>query len=365
MGREITTVQCSNYCRALWSFLFAVLFTTACTAPIIEPTPQDIGPQDLTFSVAQTESYLQLAGQPEEIPVENCGGERDSTQTLTRSRSLLTALQIEISETVAGELGGDVKVAEALIRAEIGTQLGVRFGTETQISSALEIVTPPGRRSLTTVQWNERWTKGDVSIIRSDGTYVDVLPFLALNSLVLEQQGVVLLTCDDGDAEVIEEVTEPEFVPPLPPLIPATPTPVILGTITVPGNSNEGYTFRAQVPGQYVFRYISGAYSVYPPNSDSIPEDFDPWLSDIRAFKNRPIQWNGEDISETSDFRIINLGYNATAEGAEQDAREFSAPVTISLAQGDVLHLVGVDKRSSYNDNPGEVVLEVLFYPLP
>ncbi|MCA9950747.1 MAG: hypothetical protein KDE48_13950 [Anaerolineales bacterium] len=57
------------------------------------------------------------------------------------------------------------------------------------------------------------------------------------------------------------------------------------------------------------------------------------------------------------------MGNNSSAEGSEATAKEYSAPVTISLSQGDTLCLAGIDKSSSYNDNPGEVIFEVLFFP--
>lgn len=338
----------------LLDFLFIAMFLLVACESKAEP-------ENLEYSVARTNTFLQLAGQPDEILVENCGGERDSKQTITRSRSFLTALEIEVSNQVAAEFGGDAKLAEATLRAQIGTSLSVRFGAELENSSALEIITPPDTKTITTIQWKERWTTGDITIIRPDGSYLDVLPFLALNSLVLEQQGVKTIRCDGDDEEVITEQSTPEILPTLPPLILPTPTPIVLGTVTVPGNSNEGYLFEAQASGRYVFRYISGAYSVYPLNV--VPQGVDPWLADIRVFKNRPVAWNDEDISESSDFRLVNVGYNSSAEGAEEMATRFSTPVTISLAQGDALRLVGVDKKSSYNDNPGEVTFEVLFYP--
>src|SRR5690606_24508716 len=122
-----------------------------------------------------------------EIQTDNCGNSRDAGKTETRSETYVTELNIEISNKVGIEFGGDVYVAKAVLSDEIGIALGIRVGKQTGASSSIEIVIPAGKKSNTKVQWQEVWTKGMVSIVRPDGTYVDVLPFTVLNSLSLIQ----------------------------------------------------------------------------------------------------------------------------------------------------------------------------------
>jgi hypothetical protein len=175
---------------------------------------------DLDYSVAEESSFLQLSGQPDEIPADNCGGETESVQTFRRSRSFQTELEVDVSQEVAAEFGGDFKLAKAAISKQIGLALGVRFGTETETSSELEISTPPGAKTTTTVQWKEKWTMGNISIERPDGTSVDLLPFAALNSLVLEQQGITTIKCGGNDGEeVIIEDDAREVLPTAPPIV--------------------------------------------------------------------------------------------------------------------------------------------------
>ncbi len=313
----------------------------------------------LAYSVAQESRQVQFAGGPFEIQVDNCDSARDSIKREERSKKFLTEFNIEISNKVAVEFGGNIGVAKASLRDEIGIALGVRLGTELETKSAVEIVTPAGKRTVTTLQWKEVWTEGSISVKRPDGSFVDVLPFAALNSLTLEQLSSQTLDCTTGKV-VIQEAT-PQISTPEIPVIPPTPAPVSLGTISVPGNSNEGMLFTASRSGQYIFKYVNGAYSTYPLNR--IPEGLATWLADVRVFKNRSVEWIGNDISEHPEYRIINLGYSFSADEAEAQAKEYSVPVSISLAQGDTLILVAIDKKDAYNDNPGEVVLEVLFVP--
>lgn len=144
------------------------------------------------------------------------------------------------------------------------------------------------------------------------------------------------------------------------PVIPPTSMPVSIGTISVPGNSSEGIRFNVTQTGIYVFKYVSGSYSTYSANQKP-PAGVLTWLTAVRVFKNRPIAWNGEAISEQNDYRIVDFAYFPSAGEAEAAAKGHS--LTASLLNGDYLILVTVDGLQYYSDNPGEVTLEVLYTP--
>jgi hypothetical protein len=199
----------TNKAVYIW-IVFSILLFTSC-ANAAEP--------NLDYSVIEEGTFLELSGQPEVISADNCGGETESVQTFRRSKSLRTELDIDISQEVAAEFGGDIKLAEAAISRQIGIVLGIRFGAETEMSSQLEISTPPGARTDTTVQWRERWTKGNIILKRSDGSTVDVLPFLALSSLELEQKGVKTTRCGSNNKEVITEDDTREILPTAQPVV--------------------------------------------------------------------------------------------------------------------------------------------------
>lgn len=313
---------------------------------------------NLQFTVRQESQLIESVGAPYEISVDNCNGARDSEKIEERSKKYLTELNLEVSNKVAAEVGGNIEVAKVMVSDEIGLALGIRIGTETEARSSVKIVTPAGQKTVAHLQWEEVWTSGTVAVSRPDGTYVDVLPFSVLNSLTLEQLDSQTINCETG--AIVENGSTAQISTPEIPVIPPTPVPVSIGTIVVPGNSSEGIRFNVTQTGVYTFKYVSGSYSTYAANQTP-PAGVLTWLTAVRVFKNRPIAWNGEAISEQNDYRIVDFAYFPSASEAEAAAKGHS--LIVSLLNGDYLILVGVDRLPYYSDNPGEVILEVLYTP--
>ena len=144
------------------------------------------------------------------------------------------------------------------------------------------------------------------------------------------------------------------------PVIISTSAPVSIGEISIAGNSSEGTKFTAPQAGVYTFKYISGSYSTYPA-SKTPPAGTLTWLTAIRVFKNRLVEWNGIAVSNSSDYRAVDYAYYASASEVESIAK--GSVLTVSLLQGDYLIFVAVDELPYYSDNPGEVIFEVLYAP--
>ncbi len=311
---------------------------------------------DLRFSVQQEGQFEEALGVPYEIKMGNCEGVRDSEKVEERSKTYLTELDIEVSNNVAAEIGTNVEVAKVMLSDEIGLALGVRVGTSTEAKSSVKIVTPPGYRTVAHLQWKEVWTTGIIAISFPDGTYLDALPFSVLNSLTLEQLDIQTINCDTGTE--LENGSEAQISTPEVPIIPATPEPVSIGTISVPGNSSEGIKFSATQAGIYSFKYVSGSYSTYPA-SKTPPAGTLTWLTAIRVFKNREVDWNGIAISNNSDYRAADFAYYSSASEVENIAQ--GSILTVALKKGEFLIFVAVDELPYYSDNPGEVIFEVLY----
>ena len=118
-----------------------------------------------------------------------------------------------------------------------------------------------------------------------------------------------------------------------------------------------GIRFTAPETGRYIFKYISGAYSIYPINE--APNGVKTWLTAIRVFKNRDVEWNGVAISDLPDARAADYAYSDNA--AEAEVKAMGNTTVLSLQKDDYIILVAVDERTYYSDNPGEVIFEVQY----
>lgn len=202
--------------------ILGLLFSLASCGRV--PTADTAAYTNFQYTVVPEGYTVQLSGTPYEIPVDNCDGARDSSKNEERSQKYIVELAISISDSIAGEFGGDIEIAKATIRSEISAALGIRIGSEVEAKSSVGIVTPPGKRSLTTVQWKETWTKGTVEIKKPNGAYVTVLPFAVLNSLTLEQLRSQTFNCEIDVQETSVPIQE-TAVPLEPTRVPEPPAP--------------------------------------------------------------------------------------------------------------------------------------------
>lgn len=175
------------------TFTLILIFLISACSPQ-NPTSQT----DLNYDVAQESYQFQFLGNPYEISVDNCNGARDSIKTEERSQKYIVELHIDITNEIASEIGGDIEVARITLAREIGRALGVQVGTETTTTSSVQVITPAGKKTVTSVQWKETWVQGKIAVIRPDGSYVGVIPFIVLNSLSLDQLGSQTYDCETG-----------------------------------------------------------------------------------------------------------------------------------------------------------------------
>ncbi len=164
-------------------------------------------------------------------------------------------------------------------------------------------------------------------------------------------------TVSQPEAATAKPAAIPSSPPRVQPITPQVPQPVSLGTIRIPGNSNQGIQIRIDQSGYYMFRYVSGAYSTYPLNQS--PSGTKTWLTAVLIFKGPRALWEGESVKGDSSFaRVADTAYWSSAQEAENASRGMITRA--SLNKGDVLTLIAVDGQSYYSDNPGEVTLELL-----
>lgn len=150
----------------------------------------------------------------------------------------------------------------------------------------------------------------------------------------------------------------------------ATPKPVWLGRIRIPGNAEEGVRFTANQDGQYIFTYAGVAYSPWPTAEPTQPK----WRTRISVYKNRSIVWaqrpyNPEDdrsiiYKEPSDTDDIIGNYDVATQAEAMNAAQSVGSLRFDLRAGDYLIFVVSDDQGWYNNpgsNVGEVAFEVTF----
>lgn len=121
----------------------------------------------------------------------------------------------------------------------------------------------------------------------------------------------------------------------------------------MPGDLNIGETWKVPEAGTYSFSIISGVYS--PWESDSYPDN--QWRSIIYIYRNRPIDWVQRQWGlepGNPDYQIGNWEIPGESK-ADAEARAVGTYKDLSLVQDDILTLVAVDVKDSYNGNRGGV----------
>lgn len=334
---------------------------TATSAPTITPTitptpkplvriiPSGVEPQKRQLF---TETY----------PQNNCGGVSEVVSTFRQEYSITYILDFGQELVLSADGSAGIPgVGEVQIGAAVATKYNVSYGSTETKASQIELKTREKTRVEHVLKHLELLDRGTVII--TVGSQDHMFSYNFPIGYRIELQDTVEIPCPTTaitaplttTSSEIFTSTEPAVLE-IPEILP-TPLPVTIGTITVPGNSNLGIKFTVPQSGRYIFKYISGSYSTYP--IDHAPVGVKTWLTAIRIFKNRDVEWKGEAISDLSDARAAEYGYSDTA--AEAEAKASGNITTLSLQKDDYIILVAVDGQPYYSDNPGEVVFEVQY----
>lgn len=340
--------------KYLLTYVLCFIVLTACSAQAEPDEPHNNIPE-LDYEITQNTTITKLAGSPFEVSVDNCANPSATKKNEQRSKSFQSELSIEVSNKLALEFGGDVKLAKIALQDEIGMTFGIKFGQETLATSSLETEILPNHRAIITAQWKETWMDGTAVVKQPDGSLVDQMPFTALNSLALEQISAVQTPCEEQLKFSLQPTLAAAIAIPTPTLVERQPTR--LDVLAIPGNSVTGITYRINQSGNYVFRYLEGSYRKYALDKNLVGEAT--WSTAARIFKNRPVEWDGKMVSETADYRMfIESLFDSKLEAESATAGN---ELSLWLVEGDELTFVAVDHKDYYYDNPGEIVVEVIY----
>lgn len=146
-----------------------------------------LGGLPLTYEVSRTEAEIRQSGEPFDAQTNNCGSSTATQERFLRSRSFDKVVELGLSDTVTGEIGGGAVVAEATLSNAIGASLGIQVGSSETIEAERTIETPANSTGATKLQWEEVWTKGTIDIKRGDHSTVGSVPFSVLTNIRLTQ----------------------------------------------------------------------------------------------------------------------------------------------------------------------------------
>jgi hypothetical protein len=144
----------------------------------------------------------------------------------------------------------------------------------------------------------------------------------------------------------------------------STPTAVFRDQLTIPSTTNLGVQYIAPQSGIYIFTYNHGAFSVWQIPERAVECEPECFVNYVLAFLGQKALWVGEDINAPAAiFYLPPVEYRKypSEQAAETVARGTEAMVR--LKSGEVVTIVVGDFRSAYDDNKGNIVLDVYFIP--
>lgn len=138
----------------------------------------------------------------------------------------------------------------------------------------------------------------------------------------------------------------------------------VIERLTISSQSTTGVTFQAPVDGFYIFEYASGGFLVYnlEEGEQCDRTSFECYSTAVVAFRGNRVLRRGQDINanrELFHLGAVNVGWTLDeAEETTVGQRE-----GVNLRIGQQITFVAADWLNAYDDNDGEIALNVYFVP--
>jgi len=130
---------------------------------------------------------------------------------------------------------------------------------------------------------------------------------------------------------------------------PTNQVPQFVGAIYIPSDTNAGITYTVPQKGTYIFQYSAPSSAFW--NGES-------WATGVLAFRGFVPNWH-DSINLNNDaalFRMGNYGYPTKQIAIDAVRGQRSM---VSLKAGEVITLIVGDGKPWYEDNTGEIILDV------
>ncbi|MCA9934330.1 MAG: hypothetical protein KC415_10420, partial [Anaerolineales bacterium] len=113
----------------------------------------------------------------EEVTQNNCNGDNPLTQSISRSQTVSSVMELggglTVSQegTVGGQLPGELAKVEVSVGTAVNVTFGITYGQEETLSRDLPLETPPGTKRVFTIQYYDLWQPGTLRITFAGETY--------------------------------------------------------------------------------------------------------------------------------------------------------------------------------------------------
>ena len=202
------------------------------------------------------------AGNEFEIRTDNCGSSVSAEETFGRSRNFSVEVNVDISQEVSAKIDGGVILVEGEIAGAVAVSYGLILGASETVDTTRKIITPADTISIVTLQWEEIWDVGSVTVKEEDETVIGDVPYRILTTLRLSQKGIQEIPCSGtspkGTPTITPYVPPPTTTPhiPTPTTTPRVPTPTTIVQIVsdaetvLSGNPRNWMPDTSRIPGE-------------------------------------------------------------------------------------------------------------------
>ncbi len=191
--------------RVLVLFLVLFFLVSCSSAPEALPTstPADVEQDPYHYIAKTTGQETIVSGSEFQVTTDNCGSSVSANETLSRSREFTVEFNVNLIILESLEIKADALVAGAKVKAAVEQSFGVQVGATEAIEALRDIETPADSISVVTLQWEELWDIGVVSINENSKALGEV-PFRIMSTMRLAQIGIQETPCETADESAIE-----------------------------------------------------------------------------------------------------------------------------------------------------------------
>jgi len=136
------------------------------------------------------------------------------------------------------------------------------------------------------------------------------------------------------------------------------PSPRFVERITVPSSTNKGLVYQVRQTGLYSFKYVTGVFSLWNPQTLGEGERF---TTEVVAFKGSEPIFDGNTMRMDQSIFVIGSGNFASEDSAT--IQTIGSTVSADLEANQPVTLIMHDGQFDFDDNSGKIIVDIYFTP--